>query len=134
MPSPDSRIRFPWERHGGLFRVLQLGRLRPALAVLAALGFLLLIALREQHRSGVRQTRATLLSVRRALDAFRADNDGGCPPSLDKAKNYGNFKEIPSDAWGRPLRFVCPGQHPGADYELSSDGPDGEPGGIDRIE
>jgi hypothetical protein len=117
-----------------LLRVLQLGRLRPALAVLLALGFLIVVALRERRSSGVRQTRATLLSVRRAIDEYRADSDGGCPNPLEKAMSYGNFKEIPSDAWGHPLRFVCPGAHAGADYELSSDGPDGEPGGVDRIE
>jgi hypothetical protein len=134
MASSSDRIRFPWERRGGFLRVLELGRLRPALVVLAAFGFLIVVALREQHRSGVRQTRATLLSVRRAIDEFRADNDGGCPSPLEKAMSYGNFKAPPTDAWGHPLRFVCPGRHPGADYELSSDGPDGEPGGVDRIE
>ena len=34
---------------------------------------------------------------------------------------------------GKPLRLSCPGaEH--ARYDLSSDGPDGRPGGLDRIE
>jgi general secretion pathway protein G len=38
------------------------------------------------------------------------------------------------DAWGRPFRLVCPSRREGVAYDLSSDGPDGEPGGLDRIE
>jgi hypothetical protein len=29
---------------------------------------------------------------------------------------------------------VCPSRREGLAYDLSSDGPDGEPGGLDRIE
>jgi general secretion pathway protein G len=46
----------------------------------------------------------------------------------------GAFDSTPSDAWGRPLRLICPSGRPGYEYELMSDGPDGEPGGLDRIE
>jgi general secretion pathway protein G len=130
----ERRIWFPWERRGGLRNVLKLGRLGPVLVVVAVVGFIAVIGARERHRAGIRQTRATLFGVRHAIDAYRDDNDGGCPASLDKLKQYGNFRETPTDAWGRALRFTCPAHHPGDAYELSSDGPDGEPGGLDRIE
>jgi general secretion pathway protein G len=130
----ERRIRFPWERRGGLRRLLMLGRVGPVLLVIGVIGSISVLAVRERHSAGVRQTRATMIGVRRAIDAYRADNDGGCPSELDKLKNYGNFKETPTDAWGHALRFVCPARREGAAYQLSSDGPDGEPGGLDRVE
>jgi len=63
-----------------------------------------------------------------------ADHDGGCPGDLAAAAAYGRFEQSPRDAWGRPLRLTCPGRREGFAYELISDGPDGKPGGLDRIE
>jgi general secretion pathway protein G len=130
----ERRIRFPWERRGRLRSLLMLGRIGPVLAVASVLGFIVVLGVRERHSAGVRQTRATLIGVRRAVDAYRADNDGGCPSGLDKLGTYGNFTEAPSDAWGHALRFTCPAHREGEAYQLSSDGPDGEPGGLDRVE
>jgi hypothetical protein len=130
----ERRIWFPWERRGGLRSLLMLGRVGPVLVVAGVLGFIAILGVRERHSAGVRQTRATLIGVRRAIDAYRADNDGGCPSGLDKLSTYGNFKETPTDAWGHALRFVCPSRREGDAYQLSSDGPDGEPGGLDRVE
>lgn len=130
----ERRIWFPWERRGGLLRLLALGRVGPVLLVGALLGLVVVLGVRERHSAGVRQTRATLIGVRRAIDAYRADNEGACPSGLDKLAAYGNFKEPPTDAWGHALRFVCPAHREGDAYQLSSDGPDGEPGGLDRVE
>jgi len=130
----ERRIRFPWERRGGLRSLLMLGRIGPVLLVVGVLGTIAILGVRERHSAGVRQTRATLIGVRHAVDAFRADNGGGCPSGLDKLKSYGNFKDAPTDAWGHALRFVCPAHREGEAYQLSSDGPDGEPGGLDRVE
>ncbi|HEX3774506.1 MAG TPA: type II secretion system protein GspG [Polyangiaceae bacterium] len=130
----EGRIWFPWERRGGLRSLLMLGRVGPVLVVFGVLGFIAILGVRERQSAGIRQTRATLIEVRRAVDAYRADNDGGCPASLDKLSDYGNFKETPSDAWGHALRFTCPSHREGEAYQLSSDGPDGEPGGLDRVE
>jgi general secretion pathway protein G len=95
---------------------------------------LVLIGLHEHREAGIRRTRATLLGVRPAIEAYMADHDGGCPPSLEAAVGEAHQEALPKDAWGRPLRFVCPGRWDGARYELLSDGPDGEPGGLDRVE
>lgn len=132
--SSERRIWFPWERRGGLLRSLRLGRIGPVLLVGAVLGLVVVLGVRERHSAGVRQTRATLIGVRHAIDAYRADNEGACPSGLDKLTAYGNFKEPPTDAWGHALRFVCPAHREGDAYQLSSDGPDGEPGGLDRVE
>jgi len=130
----EPKILFPWEGRGGLRRFFRLGRLRPYLVIFGVVGFVTLVGVRERRASGVRQTRATLLGARRVVEAYLADHDGGCPPSFEKAVEQSHVEATPRDAWGRPLRLVCPGRWEGARYELMSDGPDGEPGGLDRIE
>jgi hypothetical protein len=115
-------------------RLLGTGRVRPFAIVLFSVLFVVLVGSRERRQSGVRQTRATLLSLRRAVDAYMAENDGACPPNLEKVLDYTSAKKVPSDAWGNPFRLVCPAHRPDERYELMSDGPDGKPGGLDRIE
>lgn len=130
----ESRIFFPWESRGGLLRRLRLGRVRPVLVALGLVAFVVVVAVRERRRAGIRQTRATLLDARAAVNAYMADHDGGCPSDLGAVAAYGRFAEAPRDAWGRSLRLTCPGKREGSAYELISDGPDGKPGGLDRIE
>jgi general secretion pathway protein G len=130
----ERTIFLPWERQGSLLRRLGLSRVRPFLGLL--FGVLLLGALwaREQHRTASRATRATLLVARRAVDAYRADK-GECPRSgLEGVVAAGYLPSLPRDAWGHPIRLTCPSRRAGGAYDLSSDGPDGEPGGLDRIE
>ncbi len=134
LSSNDRRIFFPWENRGGLRRFFGFGRLRKLFLVLSLLGFVSLVATRERERAGIRRTYATLLDVRRVLDTYLADHDGSCPPSLAALHEGGTMKIDARDAWGRPLRLVCPAAREGVAYELMSDGPDGEPGGLDRIE
>ncbi len=103
--------------------------------------FLLLLALclwmaaRERDRGGVRSTRATLLVARRAVDTYRADAGGQCPKGgWDEIVSRGYLTGPPRDAWGHVITLTCPSRHPNKSYDVSSDGPDGEPGGLDRVE
>lgn len=130
----ERTVHLPWERRGGLVRRLGLDRLRPLLVALAAASFVLLLVVRERHATAGRATRAALLGARRGLDAYRADHGGKCPARLDDLRRAGYLASAPLDAWGRSLRLVCPGRKDPQGYDLSSDGPDGEPGGLDRIE
>ncbi|MFZ5894515.1 MAG: type II secretion system protein GspG [Myxococcota bacterium] len=132
--SSNASIFFPWERRRGVARLLGTGRVRPIAIVLFSVTFVVLVGSRERRQSGVRQTRATLLSLRHAVDAYMAENDGACPPNLDKVLDFASAKKVPSDAWGNPIRLVCPARRQDERYELMSDGPDGKPGGLDRIE
>jgi hypothetical protein len=132
--SSSGDIFFPWERRGGLRRWLATGRVRHASVAALVVGFVAVVAVREQRQAGVRQTRATLLSMRQAVDAYLSENDGACPAGLEQVLEHAPFKKVPSDAWGNPLRIVCPSRRPDERYELLSDGPDGKPGGLDRIE
>jgi general secretion pathway protein G len=115
-------------------RRLGLDRVRPFLAVFLAVGFAVLIGVRERQQSGIRRTRTVLLNTRVAIDAYMAENEGKCPPSLADLKGNGSFKSDGRDAWGHPLSFVCPAPSGDLRYLLSSDGADGLPAGLDRIE
>lgn len=130
----DVRVLFPWEGKGGLRRWLGFGRMRPFLWAFMLLGFVWVVGARERRATGLRTSRERLLEVRQGIDRFMAENDGACPPSLSKVSEYMPREEVPPDAWGRPFRLICPSSRPGYDYELMSDGPDGQPGGLDRIE
>lgn len=130
----DRSIFFPWEGSGGFVRWLRVGRVRPIVLVGLGVGFMVLIGYRERRAAGIRQTRASLLDVRKAIDIYMAEHKGACPESLAAVAPYARFDGVPRDAWGRPFRLVCPGKWEGAAYELMSDGPDGKPGGRDRIE
>lgn len=131
----DRRILFPWEGRGGFLRFIELGRVRPIAFVVGTLSVCVLIGVREHRGAAIRRTRATLLGVRPAIDAYMADHDGSCPPTLAAlTERYARFKEPPTDAWGQPLRLICPADAQGKSYVLESGGPDGEPGGLDRIQ
>jgi general secretion pathway protein G len=130
----EQRIYFPWESRGGLRRWLKIGRARPIVIGFSLLAFLTLVGLRERDRAGIRQTRAALNDLRHAVDGYLADHNGGCPVTIEMALDYGKFEKEPRDAWGRPFRLVCPASNPGVAYQLMSDGPDGKPGGLDRVE
>ena len=132
--SSEKRSFFPWERRGGLFRRLGLYRLGPLAIAFCLIGLLVLVVVRERRQAGVRRTRALLLDVRQAVDAYLADHKGQCPESFAALADYDAFRGTPKDAWGHPLTLICPGVEPGEAYRLISAGPDGIAGGLDRIE
>ncbi len=136
---PRERTVFlPWERQGTLFGQLGMSRFRPFAGVLVVLLLCLWMASRERDRAGVRSTRATLLVARRAIDTYRADAGGQCPNAKgggwEEIVTRGYLTGPPRDAWGHVLTLTCPSRHPNKSYDVSSDGPDGEPGGLDRVE
>ncbi len=130
----EQTIWLPWERSTSLIRGRGIGRATPVIAALSMMLLLLILGVRERRRVGIRSTRGTLSVVHQAVNAFRADHERKCPESLGKLKDDGYLAIDPSDAWGRPLRLICPGRRDPEGYELMSDGPDGEIGGLDRIE
>ena len=133
--SGERTVFLPWERQGGLVRRLGLGRLRVAAAALLAVLALALLGRREQKLSRERSTRATLLVVRRGVDAYRADHEGQCPKgAFEELVSHAYLAHLPVDAWGRPLRLICPSRRADRPYDLLSDGPDGDPWGLDRVE
>ncbi len=130
----EQTIWLPWERSGSLIRGRGIGRATPILAGISMMLLLLILGVRERRRVGIRSTRATLSVVHEAVTTYRADHERKCPDSLEKLKEEGYLAIDALDAWGRPFRLICPGRRDAQGYDLMSDGPDGEIGGLDRIE
>jgi general secretion pathway protein G len=129
----EQTIFFPWERGGGFFR-RRGSRVGPIAAAAGMITLLLVLGARERRQVGIRSTRATISLVASAVDAYRADHERKCPATLDGLKVDNYLAVDPLDAWGRPIRLVCPGRRDPQGYELMSDGPDREMGGLDRVE
>ena len=129
-----SRVFFPWERRRGVFGVL--GRARVRVVILAVLALVAIISIRgrEERAAGIRATRASITSMYRAVSAYRADHNSSCPHELTELVAQGYSHDVPLDAWGRPLRLTCPGRRDPHGFEITSDGPDGIAGGLDRVE
>jgi general secretion pathway protein G len=130
----EQNVWFPWERGGGFWRGRGISRAKPLAAAAAMIVLLLLLGARERRLVGIRTTRTTLSLVYSAVAAYRADHERHCPAALGDLKAQGYLTIDPVDAWGRPLRLTCPGRKDPEGYDLMSDGPDGEIGGLDRVE
>jgi len=128
------RVFFPWERRRGVFGFIGRARVKIVLAVIAVIVTILFMRSREEKSAGVRATRASITTMYRAVAAYRADHAGGCPKELSDLVVGGYSRDVPLDAWGRPLRLTCPGRRDSKGFEISSDGPDGIAGGLDRVE
>ena len=128
-----SLVFFPWENRRGILGAL--GRRRARVLVLF-LGLALAIALlyeSGERRAAIRATRATLTTVSSATAAYRADHGGACPRAVGDLLALGYTHADPVDAWGHALRLACPGRRDPLAFDLSSDGPDGLPGGLDEV-
>jgi general secretion pathway protein G len=125
---------FPWERRRGLFGVLGRARVRLVAVVVVVLLVIVAVRAREERAAGVRATRATISSAHLSVSAFRADHGSACPKEWGELVASGYATEVPIDAWGRPLRLTCPGRRDPHGFDVASDGPDGEPYGLDRVE
>jgi general secretion pathway protein G len=130
----EPRVFFPWERRRGVRSLLGRARARQVLVVVALVGGFLLLRHRETRAAEVRSTRAVITTTEVAVTAWRADHEHHCPGSLTDLVVAGYLHAMPRDAWGTPLRVTCPGRKDPRGIDVSSDGPDGEPGGLDRVE
>ncbi|MGF1465223.1 MAG: type II secretion system protein GspG [Sandaracinaceae bacterium] len=123
-------LALPWERRGTWRRELFAGRRWRGLLVLGLVALGTFGVFRSaQHRDRMRSTRATLVEVQRAIDAFRADF-GRCPQSLRElvfpprgSRRY--LRELPADGWGHALYAECPGRYDPAAADVVSAGPSG---------
>jgi general secretion pathway protein G len=130
----EPRVFFPWEKRRGLRSLFGRGRVRQTLVVVGAASTFLLLRAREHHAAQVRATRAAITTAGNAVGAWRADHDRACPASVADLVSGGYLHEAPRDAWDHPLRISCPGRRDPRGFDVTSDGPDGEPSGPDRVE
>jgi len=130
----STRVFFPWERRRGLLGAIGRARLRWILAFVALVVFVVVVRRREERAAAVRATRASIDTAFHGVIAFRAGHAGACPRDWGEVVAAAYLKDVPLDAWGHPLRLTCPGRSDKTGFDLSSDGPDGLPGGLDRVE
>ncbi len=130
----SQKVFFPWERRRGLLGAIGRTRVRFVLGAIAVVVAIVLVRRREEHAAAVRATRATIDTAFHALIQYRADHAGGCPRDWSEMVAASYLHDVPLDAWGRPLRLTCPGRRDKAGFDLESDGPDGLPGGLDRVQ
>jgi general secretion pathway protein G len=130
----EPKVVFPWESRRGVGLLFRRSGARQALLVAAGVAVFVVLEQRERAASQVRSTRATITTAANAVAAWRADHDRACPVSLTDLVAAGYLRQVPRDAWGHPLRVVCPGRKDPRGVDVSSDGPDGDPGGLDRVE
>lgn len=134
MADQKRSVFFPWERKAGFRGLLGRARTKAAIWIGIALVAVVLIHNREEHKAAVRATRATIDDASKAVMAYRADHSGACPHELAELVTGKYIVDAPMDAWGRSLRLRCPGRKDEKGFEVWSDGPDGVPGGLDRVE
>ena len=130
----EPRVFFPWERRRGLASIFRRGGARRAVVLAVLVGAFAALRAVEVRAAQVRSTRATITTLTQAVASYRADHDHACPPSLAELSLAGYLRESPRDAWGHPLRVTCPGRRDPRGFDVTSDGPDGQPGGLDRVE
>ena len=90
-------------------------------------------------KSETKVARAQIESLEKSFDMFRLDtghyptSEQGLEALVTKPQNEPKWggpylkKSVPLDPWGRPYLYKFPGEH--SDYDISSLGKDGQPGG-----
>ncbi len=111
--------------------------------ILAVLGALVVPKILENvDKARVTRAKSDIQAVETALDLYRLDNfkypttEQGLQalvsaPADSTITNYrsgGYLKAIPIDPWNNPYQYASPGSN-GRDYEVTSYGRDGKPGG-----
>ncbi|MBP9112052.1 MAG: type II secretion system protein GspG [Polyangiaceae bacterium] len=113
--------------------MLSRSRLRWGVGMVVVVGALISLWRNEERLSEIRATRTSNDRVWHALYAYRLDHASKCPGSLQELVGEGYLRSVPEDAWKRPPRFRC-NQGEALSFEVFSDGADGVPEGIDRID
>lgn len=131
------------QRSHRAFTLVELLLVLSILALLAGLVLPKLVGTGERAKE--KTAVAQLGAFKTALDMFEAENGGyprgksglndlvTMPRYVKKDEWHQYLDKIPLDPWGNPYIYECPGRHNPNGYDLSSAGPDGQPGNDDDI-
>jgi general secretion pathway protein G len=111
--------------------------------ILAVLGALVVPKILENvDKARVTRAQSDIRAIQTALDLYRLDNfkypttEQGlqalvkqpADPTITNYRAGGYLPSLPKDPWGNPYQYVSPGAD-GRDYDITSYGRDGKPGG-----
>ena len=86
-------------------------------------------------KSKIDAAKGDISTYQHAIELYMLDNNDKYPPALSNLmggkKNY--LTKLNNDPWGHPYVYVSPGKHNKDRYDLSSGGPDEQPGTADDI-
>jgi general secretion pathway protein G len=140
--------KFRCARRRGGFTLIELLLVMVIIAILAAIVVPKMTGRTEQAR--ITRAKADISSIKTALNAFEIDNgrypttEEGLqalvtrPGDLATSDSNGStgwkqmLDKVPTDPWGHPYIYRCPGSN-GQDFDLLSTGPSGVEGGTDNI-
>ncbi|MBI5154870.1 type II secretion system major pseudopilin GspG [Candidatus Poribacteria bacterium] len=119
--------------------------------VVVIIGILLAISVPrltgKSKRAKIKATQSQIRNIGVSLSEFELhagrfpDSSEGLEALLERPSNieedvwegpYLEKKEVPKDAWGKPLNYRAPGEH-NSDYDLWSNGPDNQEGTDDDV-
>ena len=137
---PESEVEFTWQRRRRWFAWASVRHARGLVGAGVALVAVTGAVSVSDHDRRVHATRASIVSVQRATEAFRADH-GRCPsgvaelvrPPEGRAGAPRYLAQARLDGWGREFQFTCPGGKFPASADVVSGGPEGS-FGLDRVE
>jgi len=122
------------------FTLIELLLVMVIIAILAAIVVPKYAGKTEQAKQAA--AKQDLSNIDTAMDVFNVDN--GRYPTTEEGINAlvtnpgnlpnwkGYLKKLPSDPWGRPYVYRCPGSN-NKDYDLFSTGSSGQEGNTDNI-
>jgi general secretion pathway protein G len=111
--------------------------------ILAVLGALVVPKILENvDKARVTRAQSDIRAIQTALDVYRLDNvkypttEQGlqalvkqpADPTITNYRSGGYLGSLPKDPWNRPYKYASPGTD-GRDYDITSFGRDGQPGG-----
>ncbi|APS00020.1 hypothetical protein [Pajaroellobacter abortibovis] len=113
-------IFFEWEQKGSLIRSLKRVQLRFLLLILL-ISYGTWVYQRERKIAQTRLTHTRMVTIARALSAYRADHRGQCPPTLEELTITGYLGYLPQDARNHPFHFICLDPEDPFGYQVWSD-------------
>jgi general secretion pathway protein G len=130
----ERRIFFPWEGRGTFREYFAVGRVAPVVVVSVLLLLVWFVGRAERQAAGERLSLVAMGQLRDKVEHYLAQHEGKCPTAPEELLSEAGMTQWPVDGWGQPIRLLCPADRADVPYLLMSDGPDGEAGGLDRIE
>ena len=126
------------------FTLIELLLVLTILGILAAIVVPKISGRTEEARESAARTQISTFGT--ALDAFEVDNGyypkkkTGLMDLIVQPRDSRNWRgpylkadAVPKDPWGNDYLYESPGRHNPSSYDLSSAGPDGQPGSADDI-